>query len=329
MSSLFPGLYDVQPGLPVRVPRDTHRVQFTQALSDRQHRALGKWFEGHPNAALRVYGNYKASIADLEFLRYYPAVTDFSIDTMYHDYPDLSGLRHLPDGLRKLTLGVPTGELGSETLRRMHALEVLGIGQHKRLPGAIAACTSVTELVIVGPVRDLEPLRALTGVEDLTLRSVSVPDLEPLVGMSRLRSLDIKLGGIRDLSLVDRFQHLTYLELWMVKGLSDLAFLARVPSLEELHLESLRNVTRLPSFATLPRLRRVLLQNLKGLTDLSPVADAPNLELLLLVEASHLQPGAVEPFVGHPSLRAATLGFGSLRKNEQARALLNVPEPVS
>ena len=50
----------------------------------------------------------------------------------------------------------------------------------------------------------------------------------------------------------------------------------------------------------------------------------PALEELLVVAANHLKSDDVKPFVGHPRLKAATTGLGSIRKNQQVKKLLGL-----
>lgn len=115
----------------------------------------------------------------------------------------------------------------------------------------------VRTLYVEGPVKDIDMVSAMTAVEDLTLRSVTIQDLAPLQPLRSLTSLDIKLGGIRDLTLLPKLGPVAYLELWQIRGLADLGALGHVTTLERLHLESLRNVTELPDLSKLTRLTRV------------------------------------------------------------------------
>jgi internalin A len=112
----------------------------------------------------------------------------------------------------------------------------------------------------------------------------------------------------------------------MINGLEDLSMIAQLTTLQNLFLQALKNVTAMPSFRDLHVLRRVTFDTMKGITDLSPIADAPNLEELLIVAANHLNSDDFKPFVGHPKLRAATIGLGSTRKNEQVQKLLGLPK---
>ena len=69
-----------------------------------------------------------------------------------------------------------------------------------------------------------------------------MPDLSLLLPLTGLRSLDLKLGGTRDLGLLPRLGELRYLELWMIRGLTDITAVGRIPSLRALFLQALRQV---------------------------------------------------------------------------------------
>jgi hypothetical protein len=66
---------------------------------------------------------------------------------------------------------------------------------------------------------------------------------------------------------------------------------------------------------------------MRGITDLTPIADAPKLELLRLIEMCQLEPEALRPFIGHPTLRDGTWGLCSDRKNIAAWDLLPLGDP--
>jgi hypothetical protein len=72
------------------------------------------------------------------------------------------------------------------------------------------------ELMLEGPVTKVGTLSELTGLTDLTLHSVRMPDLSVLTPMTGLRRLDLKLGGTRDLSLLPAFTQLGYFEACLV-----------------------------------------------------------------------------------------------------------------
>jgi hypothetical protein len=78
----------------------------------------------------------------------------------------------------------------------------------------------------------------------------------------------------------------------------------------------------------LTQLRRVKLDTTKGITDLRPLAAANALEELLLIAMRHISLEDIACLVGHPTLRAAEFGLGSIKRNAAARELVGV-QPVS
>ncbi len=283
-------------------PNET-RVQFSSLPTEDQLRRLAELLEARPEVTLRVYGGYDRTIRDLEFLRYFPHLRHFAADALWDRLTSFDGLRYLTE------------------------LETLGLGSTKR-PQSLSMLdrfSGLRSLYIEGPHRDYDVIAKLTALEDLTLRSVTLPDLSVLVPLTRLRKLDIKLGGTRDLELLPRVGRLEYLELWLIRGLESVDPVADVETLRHLFLQALKQVTRLPSFRQSSSMRRVDLETMKGLTDLSPLAEAPNLEILNLIDMRHLSPQVLRPFVGHPTLRAGIWGFGSFRKNYAAQDLVPLP----
>lgn len=277
-------------------------VQFSEPLSDAELVEVAKLLQGYRDVTLRVYGHYQRG-CDLELLRHFPFLRRFQVDVF--DLGDFRGLRHLPDNLEYLGLG--------RTRSRTVSLAVLGRFQDLR------------ELYIESHKKDIDVIARLSSLQDLTLRSITLPDLALLKSLNELRSLDIKLGGTRDLGLLPEIGHLRYLEIWMVKGLSDLSPIGGMRDLQYLFLQAIKNVQNIPSLKSLALLRRVHIETMKGITDLSGIAQAPRLEELLVVDMPHLQPEALRPFVDHPTLKRASVGLGSLRKNRDVKELLGLP----
>lgn len=303
-----PYLRQVEPGL----RRGTLRpldprcecVQFNRELSERDYRRLAAWLEDYPGVTLRVYG----APTDLEFLRFFPTLRKFQVDARYGGLESIEGLRHLRPDAHTLALGATSKRFSLAPLARF---------------------TDLRRLSLDGHTKDFEVVSGLTSLVSLTLRSVTLPDLSPLVPLTRLRALDLKLGGTRDLGALPSVGALEYLELWMVRGLADLGPVANLPHLRYLYLQSLRQVTALPSLTRAERLDRVWLENLKGLRDLTPLLTAPALTDLALVDMRHLQPDDVGVLAGHPSLRRMITGLGSERKNNEVRRLVPLPDSTA
>lgn len=142
-----------------------------------------------------------------------------------------------------------------------------------------------------------------------------------MIGLKKLGSLDVKLGGTKSLELLPKLESLKYLELWMVRGLDDLSSIAATVSLQSLFLQALRRVTSIAALDKLRNLRRIHIETMKGVTDLTPFAAAPSLEEFAAWDMGHLQPAAFQCFVGHPRLRYLSAGLGSRRKNDAVIAM--------
>src|SRR6478735_12321777 len=282
-------------------------VQFDRRLTDEDFGQLGEWFRQYPEMTLRAYGSYDHSITDLEFLRFFPTLRRFAADALWESLTSLDGLRHLPPDLEELGIGATKAKLDLAVLSRFPELRWL---------------------FIEGQTKHLEVISGLTQLFDLTLRSITMPDLSLLVPLKGLRSLDLKLGGTRDLRLLPRVGQLWYLELWMIRGLTDVSAVGAISSLRSLFLQALRQVETLPDFSQATSLRRVRLETMKGLRDLRPLGTAPALEGVELIDMRHLKPEDLAPLAGLPRLKEVTPGLGSLRKNDAAAALLGLP-PVS
>jgi len=279
-------------------------VQFSSLLTDDDFRRVAEWLRQYPEMTLRAFGGYDGSIRDLEFLRFFPALRRFTADALWDRIDSLDGLRHLPDDLEELGLGATRRPLRLAPLGRFRDL---------------------TYLFLEGPVRDIEVLAELERLDDLTLRSITLPGLSLLLPMRRLRSLDLKLGGTKDLRLLPRIGEIRYLELWLIKGLTDLGPVGEMTGLRSLFLQALGGVERLPDLSRCVELRRIHLETMKGLRDLAPLATAPALRDLVLIDLRQLAVGDLEPLRAAPALRAVSLGLGSIRKNEAGQALLGLP----
>lgn len=279
-------------------------VQFSSALTDADYALLGAWFASQPAKTLRAYGSYDGSITDLDFLRHFPTLRSFQADALYNSLTNIDGLGYLPDDAHFVGLG--------QTKKRLSL-------------APLARFTELRRLYLEGQTKDIEVVSDLRELRSVTLRSITLPDLALLTPLARLRALDLKLGGTKNLRLLSELQSLDYLELWMVKGLADLSPVAELPNLEYLFLQALRQVEALPDMSQLLGLRRLWIETMKGVTDLTPIRDAPSLRQLAVLDMSHLQPDAFTPLAGNPTLESLLAGLGSKRKNEAVERLLLLP----
>lgn len=276
-------------------------VRLGRPLTDAEYGALAELLREHPDVGLATWTH---EFTDLDFLRFFPWIPTLRLRS--YDLGSLAGLAHLDATcLHDLAIGETRKTLDLHVLERFGELRRLMLERHHR---------------------GVEVLGRLASLEDLQLRSMTLRDLSILIPLDRLRLLDLKLGGTKDLGLLPEIGQLEYLEIWMVRGLADISSVARLPHLRYLFLQAMRHVVALPATRDLGVLRGVRLETMKGLHDLAPLREAPVLEELFLVDMGHLTPADLEPLVDHPTLRGALLGLGSDRKNKAARDQTGLPE---
>jgi len=295
------------PGWSRDIPRtagELRTIQFSSLPPDSELDQLGTFIERHPEVTVRAYGGYDGSITDLEFLRHFRGARHVAIDSLF-GLESLDGLRFLSDDLESLVLG--------QTKRRF---TVGPLGRFRRL----------RRLYIEGHSKDIAVVSELAELQDLTFRSLTLPHLEILVPLRRLRALDIKLGGTTDLTPLSDMEQIEYLELWLIRGFDDLSEVSGLTRLRYLFLQALKQVTALPDLSSCQRLERIHLETMKGLTDLRPLRGAPRLRDLELVDMPQLRWEHLQPLIGHPTLQALRLGTGSKRRNAEFRARLGYPD---
>lgn len=284
------------------LPPECRRIQFSRDLRDNEYIALAQLLEDHPNVTLRAYGGQNNTLRDLEFLRWFPRLRRFAADLL--DVNGIAGLRHLPEDLELLHLGQTRRPISLEPLRQFPGLRRLFLEHH---------------------TKDLSAIMQLTKLQSLTLRSITLRDLQLLRPLARLRALDLKLGATHDLTLLPHVGRLEYVELWSVRGLDDLSAISGVETLETLFLQALPRVAALPDMSRLDRLRRIHLESMKGVNDLTPLLTAKALEQVVLLDLPRLSPDHFRPLTRHPSLREATVGLSSRTRTRDAEAVLALP----
>jgi hypothetical protein len=170
-------------------------------------------------------------------------------------------------------------------------------------------------LYLEGQQKGIEAISNLKKLEKIVLRSISTNNVDFLINLEHLWSVDIKLGGIKDLSSLTTLPKLKYLELWQVRDLADLSFISKLGTLQNLFIQSLKQLTKLPDFSNNRKLRRIYLENLKGLNDLSTLKNAPSLKEFIYVLAENQEPENILPALENPHVEMVFCKFGSDKKN--------------
>jgi hypothetical protein len=181
---------------------------------------------------------------------------------------------------------------------------------------------SLRALYLEGQQNGIEVLSELKALEELTLRSISTSGLNYITDLERLWSLEIKLGGIRDLSAIQGKTSIRYLELWQIQGLRDINVISTLYGLQHLFLQSLRNVIAMPDLSKLKKLRRLYLENMKALVDVGAIFQSPSLQEFIHVAAHNIKLRQYADLVRIAKLEWVSVGFGNRVKNQQFEHLM-------
>ncbi len=234
------------------------------------------------------------------------APTDSDIEKAAERYKDCDALSVFvdfdtwPDSQGELDLGFLAA------FGQMHALHLRYIAGLKSL-AFLAGLPALSELTI-GPTKtsrlDLTPIQNLTSLkvlhldkqshrieatselsalEQLSIQSVSLKDLDFTHAIPQLDSLKIGLGGTRNLSFLAKSRVRT-LELWRIAKVENehIKPLSLAAHLRHLVLDQLSAVTALPDFSRAVHLQRVELRRMQNLEDIHTLEKAPALESLVL-----------------------------------------------
>ena len=279
-------------------------------------------FTRRPEIELRVYGFYSL-VCDLSFVRRLNNVRRFSADCLMQ----ATGVEHIAclENLEELSIGIyslDSFDFLNQLPSTIKSLSLLATKSKKPKLQNLSRFRSLTQLYLEGQQQGIEVLSELNKLEDLTLRSITTEGLGYVSMLPRLWSLDIKLGGLKNLSAIAGKESIKYLELWQIRGLSDIGVVSSLSGLQSLFLQSLINVRVIPDLSKLYNLRRLYLANLKGLKDVSAIVHAPALEEFLHISAQNIQPEMYKGLMSMASLKYVHVGYGSRKKNEEFNALV-------
>jgi hypothetical protein len=270
-----------------------------------------------PDVGLRIYTTNPSREYDLGFVRHLTNVRRFAADCLWRAR-NVEAIAEIPH-LESLSLGIyeldDFSVLGrvAPTLTELH---LTATRSRKPSLAPLSRFRSLRCLSLEGHTKSIEVLSELQNLEDLTLRSITTPDLAYLAPLSNLWSLDIKLGGIRDFTGVTGKTSIKYLELWQIRKLSDVSFISTLTGLQNLWLESLANVASFPAVADCKELRRILILNLKTLHDFAAIEFAPALEEFQLIEGIKLTAEGLLPVLRNPTVRRVHAGFSPHQEYE-------------
>lgn len=297
-------------------------LQTSSPVELRTARSLNEYlFLKRSDVEFRVYG-FNRTVCDLTFLSEMTNLRHFAADLLngkgIESLTALQRIEGLSVGIFNLDNFDFLERLPKEKVRKLF------LGGTKSKRPSLRHLDNFQNLRILhlqSQQKEIEVLSMLSNLEKLTLRSISTRGVSYLNSLHKLWSLEIKLGGIRDLSALVDMNQIKYLELWRINGLRDIRVISTMRGIQFLFLQDLRNITAIPDLSNLKDLKRIHLDNLKGLKDITRLSSAPALEELIHVSASGMQPEYYEDLFRKGVLKRASVGFGSYKKNRTFREL--------
>jgi len=216
-----------------------------------------------------------------------------SLSICVYNLDSFDFLENINSGLKNLSLGQTKSQKPSlNFLERFDKLEIL---------------------FLEGQKKSIESIKNLKQLQRIILRSITLDNINFLRDLKNLWSIDIKLGGIKNLDELQYVENLKYLELWQVRGLVDLLFISNLRTIQNLFLQSLKQVEVLPDFSRCENLRRIYLENMKGLKNIKSLELAPSLEDFQYVSAENFNPEDLIPVLKNSNLKNISAGFGRFK----------------
>jgi len=272
-------------------------------------------FAKRPDVNLRVFA-LDDNVRDLSFLKLLPNVRRLTIDCLHGS--NIEAVAYLP---QMESLGVGIFDLTDfsflEQIDPEHLITLYLQATRSKSPQIteIKRFQNLKKLGLEGQQKGIGSIAHLHKLEELVLKSVTVPDLNFLTGLERLWSLDISLGGTKNLSALRGSSQIKHLELWRVLGLADLSPISEMMGLQNLFLQALNHVEELPDLSRLTALRRISLDAIKNLRGIDPLLSAPALEEFDHLSALGFTSEQYAPIIAKGALKRLNVGTGSQKQN--------------
>jgi hypothetical protein len=298
-------------------------VQISKPISERSWTLLNDTIlTERKDIWIRVYGFY-ATVCDLKFLNLIPRVEKLSIDSI-DDSINIESISEL-QFLKALNLQVYDLKSFDLIADIGESITDLRLGRTKSKKPNLAFLQSyknLKNLSIHGHKKHLHIIGELSKLESLSLAGITVDNFNFLGQLPLLVELFLDLVKCEDFcSLKDL--NLKGFGLSEIRGMTDLSFISHLKKLQCLSLSSLNKVTTLPEFMHTPQLKRVFIENMKALEKISTLFNCTQLvDLIFRMDSTNLTPRDFEPLVHMKELKFATIGTGSVKKNEQIDKLL-------
>lgn len=238
--------------------KEIHSLQFYtfKNPSRKTWEVLNEFYEQYPELGLHIFWH---DVVDFSFLELIPSIKNLSVSSFLTS--DFTPLVSLP-GLTSLSIG--------ET-KSVH-VDLSFICEFRNLES----------LYIDGMKKGLEAISKLSLLKVLTLRGVKLPSLDLVIGLKKLRELNLLFGSYKNLDAIASLKGLEKLEISRTRQIQDFNFLGALTNLISLSFEGMSKLEALPDLQGLKGLRKIKIDNNSSLVDISAVEQLGNLEQLVL-----------------------------------------------
>ena len=280
-------------------------------------------FNVRPEVTLRVYGFY-GDQCDLSFLRLVGNVRRFYADCLMsavgiENVAALPNIQALSIGIRSLT---DFDFLDSLPASQLTELSLGETKSSKPSLKSVGRFDGLRKLGLAGQAKQIDAVGTLARLEELNLSCITLPDAGFIRTLDRLVSLAVTLGGTRNLSALAGRNSIKFLQLRRIRDLRDISFISEMKGLQRLLLQDLPHIKTVPNLSALWSLRRLHLEQMKGLENVSALKAADSLEEFIHVSAKNMTPADYSFLTTLKTLKWATVGFGSEKKNQTLRTEL-------
>jgi len=225
-------------------------------------------------------------LTDLSPLASLSQLTDLNLDRCKR-IADISPLVKLK-GLKQLNLHGCESLQDLTPLTRLSSLRVLYLPPtttNEKLAQVLSHLPQLEKLMLTHCplITDLSPLAGMVNLNDL--EGTYFPDLvdiTPLAGLTRLRVLDLRNSGVKDLKPLANLTNLERLYLTNSRHVNDISPLQNLTNLSILSLDGCKGVRDITALGKLTKLRILSLKNLEEINDISVLSNLTQLRNLYL-----------------------------------------------
>ncbi|WP_411347461.1 hypothetical protein [Paenibacillus sp. WLX2291] len=298
-------------------------LQFTAALEWQSYHYINHIIlPACPDMTVRAY-HFHGQVCDLAFVEQLPDLRSLAV-LCQGEFVNLDCIAALPQLQR---LNVQLHQLDSfDFLQQVNPqLSGLTLGQtasKKPSLQGIARFEQLHELTVEGHRKQIEEIAQLTHLQKLSLRYLTLPDVNFLRQLPELWWLQIYTGGTNELGALAELKQLKYIDLSQIRGLDQLDFLSSMTGLQYIRIGAMPHIHELPALNQLKQLRKIELYNMKGLQRLDSLQHPPALTEFIQREAWEMEAEYYIPLLQNPALQRAYVHLRNEKKFTRFRQLL-------